>query len=195
MNTINSKTRFIFRFFVFKLGFLLFFQLFSCVDRSTELKVINSQLCDNYDREASCIEPKDKIGDIELTHTNSKKELKSWEAFGNYLYFTARETPGFVLTFSRELTPSEVSSIKLNYSAYIRLDGIREKMEGFEISKNHIASFHYLGSLLKEVKRHRKEDQKKTDLEELGVLLLQFEYFLPSGETGTLQREVKLKWK
>ena len=193
MNTINSKTK-VSSFLVFL--FLCLFVLLSCEKEiPKELTIKHIELCDNFDANVNCIEPKLKNGIVKLKPTVSKKEIQTWENFSNYLYFTARETPGFVVTFSRQLTESEKKLFSTHYAAYLSLDGVREKMEGFEIGKDKIASFHYLGSLLKEVKREKKIAMKKPNLDENGHLLLQFEFTLPNGMSSSLQREIKLEWE
>jgi hypothetical protein len=194
MNTINLKTKTLSTLLVFVL--ILFSDITACApNQSIALTVTNIELCDNFDSHVNCTEPKPKSGVVLIKGTILGKEKLNWENFANYLYFTARETPGFVITFSRPFTNEERKSLETNYSAYLTLDGIREKMEGFEIGENKIASFHYLGAILKEVKRHKKEEKQPTNLNSLGTLLLQFEYRLPNGESSSLQRELNLSWK
>lgn len=194
MNTINSRTDVLHSQFSLSILLLLFFN--QCAPNfSSPLNVVSFQLCDNYDKEVNCIEPVPEKGVVKLKPTLSEREKTSWYHFSNYLYFTARETPGFVITFSRPFSPQEKAFFTSEYVAYLTLDGIREKMEGFEIGENKIASFHYLGAILKEVKRHQKEQDQKPKLEKHGNLLLQFEYILPNKETGSMQREIKLEWQ
>ncbi len=166
----------------------------SCQVAPAELQIIKQRLCDNFDGKVECIEPKPEKGFVLLERTGPQTE-ESWENFGNYLYFKARETPGFLLEFNRPFTPEERISISRNYSAYIRLHGVREKMEGFELGNQTIASFHYLGSLLKEVKRESGEIRKKVNLESEPPLFLEFDFILPEGTKGSLHREIQLRWK
>ncbi len=194
MNTISSRTE------GYQLKFSLPILLLLCFSQcapnsSSELTVVNIQLCDNYDKEVNCIEPVPEQGIVKLKPTVSAREKSSWYHFSNFLYFTARETPGFVITFSRPFTPEERAVFNSEYVAYITLDGIRERMEGYEMGEDKIASFHYLGAILKEVKRHNKEQDQKPNLEKFGNLLLQFEISLPNKDTKSLQREIKLEWE
>ncbi|WP_135354866.1 hypothetical protein [Leptospira kobayashii] len=162
---------------------------------SKENRITNQLLCDNFDSKVFCIEPKEKIGTVLIPRTETKREERSWEDFSNYLYFKVRETPGFLLTFERNFTQEERSSIRKEYVAYIGLNGVRERMEGFELGENTIASFHYLGALLKEEKRHTGEAKKKVNLGKGLSLVLEFEYQLPKDKKGQLVREIDLRWK
>ncbi|WP_411822664.1 hypothetical protein [Leptospira sp. 'Mane'] len=174
----------------------VFLSLIGCKPHlSGKNTVIDQLLCDNYDAKVLCIEPKEKIGTVFIPRTENKREETSWENFSNYLYFKVRETPGFLLTFERDFTPDERSSIRKEYVAYIRLNGVRERMEGFEMGERTIASFHYLGALLKEEKRHTGESKKKVNLDQGLGLILEFEYQLPEDKKGQLIREIDLRWK
>ncbi|TGN08306.1 hypothetical protein [Leptospira ilyithenensis] len=180
--------------FVF-LSFLVSFFAGCNPELSKENSITSQLLCDNFDSKVLCTEPKEKIGTVLIPRTGTKREEKSWEDFSNYLYFKVRETPGFLLTFQRNFTPEESSSIRKEYAAYIGLNGVRERMEGFELGENTIASFHYLGALLKEEKRHTGEAKKKVNLEKGLSLVLEFEYQLPKDKKGQLIREIDLRWK
>jgi hypothetical protein len=194
MNTINSKIDFFISAFLV-LIVILFFSPACINSNESALKVVSVDLCDNFDQVVHCIEPKSNTGTIFLKPTSTRKERLTWLDFSNYLYFTARETPGFVITFSRPFSDLEAKEIKSYYVAYLSLNGVRERMEGFEMGRDRIASFHYLGALLKEVKRKQGEEKAIPDLEKLGTILLQFEYQLPNGKHGSIQRETKLSWQ
>ncbi len=191
MNTISSKIK-RFCIYIFLICFLLF--TINCKESQT-LKIKQVELCDNYDQEVNCIQPVPAHGIVKLKPTSNSREKESWENFSNYLYFTARETPGFVITFSRPLSELEKSHFRNNYSAYLSVDGVREKMEGFEIGENKIASFHYLGSILKDAKRQKKIQNQKPDLTKDGHFLLQFEFEAPMIDRGSIQREIQLEWQ
>ncbi|MDZ4726758.1 MAG: hypothetical protein SH817_11425 [Leptospira sp.] len=195
MNTINSKTNWsklptLFFAFIFTITIVI-----NCNPQTNqELRISNVQLCDNFDLAAHCTEPKPEKGIVTLKPTSSGKEKLTWENFGNYLYFTARETPGFVIQFSRPLSPAEKKEITSKYVAYIYLGDTKEKMEGFEMGDDSLASFHYLGALLKEAKRHSHDYNKKPDFDNLKPLLIQFEYQISPVIKGTLQREISFTW-
>ena len=107
-------------------------------------------------------------------------------------------------SFSKHLKKFLIQK-ETNYSAYwlannfhktldVVLGDTKEKMEGFEMGDDSLASFHYLGALLKEAKRHSHDYDKKPDFDNLKPLLIQFEYQISPVINGTLQREISFTW-
>lgn len=114
-----------------------------------QLEITSVALCDHFNRLGECLEPveKDHHYKVEIPHV---KKPDTWEKFANYLYFHARETPGFLIRFNRKLTPSESRAIRDSYYATMSLSGTVERMEGFEMGEDWIGSFQYLGSIIKD---------------------------------------------
>ncbi|EMG09873.1 hypothetical protein LEP1GSC151_3477 [Leptospira interrogans serovar Grippotyphosa str. LT2186] len=106
-------------------------------------------LCDHFNRVGECLEPVERNHHYKIEIPNHKKP-DTWEKFSNYLYFHARETPGFLIRFNRKLTPSESKMIKDSYYATMSFSGTVERMEGFEMGEDWVGSFQYLGSIIKE---------------------------------------------
>ncbi|EPG75629.1 hypothetical protein LEP1GSC058_2127 [Leptospira fainei serovar Hurstbridge str. BUT 6] len=134
----------------------LFIFLATC--EPAPLRVESIELCDYFTRHGNCEEPTPLNRKYEVKIPNNKKPL-TWEDLGNYLYFHARETPGFVLRMNRKFTPEEQKGIRESYAAIYEFAGDRGKMEGFEMGENWIGSFNYLGSMIKA--KQKKENRLK----------------------------------
>ncbi|AOP34335.1 hypothetical protein A0128_11030 [Leptospira tipperaryensis] len=115
----------------------------------SKLEIVSITLCDHFNRAGECLEPVEKNHHYKVEIPNVKKP-DTWEKFANYLYFHARETPGFILRFNRKFLPSEAKAIKDSYFATMNLSGTVERMEGFEMGEDWIGSFQYLGSMIKD---------------------------------------------
>ncbi|TGM99203.1 complement regulator-acquiring protein LcpA [Leptospira yasudae] len=113
------------------------------------LEITTITLCDHFNRTGECLEPVEKNHHYKVEIPNNRKP-DTWEKFANYLYFHARETPGFIVRFNRKLTPSESKAIKDSYYATMSLSGTVERMEGFEMGEDWVGSFQYLGSMIKD---------------------------------------------
>lgn len=122
----------------------------------TVLSVSNVELCDYFTRDGVCREPSPLNKKYSVDIPNAKKP-NTWEELGNYLYFHARETPGFVLRMNRRMSPEERKQIQETYFAMYEFAGVKGKMEGFEIGEDWIGSFNYLGSMVKE--KQKKENR------------------------------------
>lgn len=120
------------------------------------LSVNNVELCDYFTRDGVCREPSPLNKKYSVDIPNAKKP-NTWEELGNYLYFHARETPGFVLRMNRRMSPEERKQIQETYFAMYEFAGVKGKMEGFEIGEDWIGSFNYLGSMVKE--KQKKENR------------------------------------
>ncbi|GBF49100.1 hypothetical protein LPTSP4_06100 [Leptospira ryugenii] len=188
MNTINSKIK------GFSFLFCIAFYLNCQLTENGELKVIKIEFCDNFNNQLECTEKKKAKDWLSIPRTKLGKESENWENLGNYLYFHVRETPGILLHFSRNLTAEESKQFKGNFKAYLGINGYEEKMEGLEIGTSNIASFHYLGSLLKDWMRKKGIAKEKVNFDLINPLLLQYRYELPDGTGQSLQRELYLNW-
>ncbi|RHX89693.1 hypothetical protein DLM75_12065 [Leptospira stimsonii] len=127
----------------------IFFSILMIQCAPSKLEIASVTLCDHFNRMGECLEPVEKNHHYKVEIPNVKKP-DTWEKFANYLYFHARETPGFILRFNRKLLPSEAKAIKDSYFATMSLSGTVERMEGFEMGEDWIGSFQYLGSMIKE---------------------------------------------
>lgn len=130
--------------------------LFSVSCAPAPLSIASISLCDHFNRAGECLEPIEKNHHYKVEIPNNRKP-DTWEKFANYLYFHARETPGFLVRFNRKLTPSESKAIKDSYYATMSLSGTVERMEGFEMGEDWVGSFQYLGSMIKD--KLRKENR------------------------------------
>lgn len=135
---------------------LLFLFAFSC--NKEPLVVKKLFLCELFDEKGNC---KKEIKNHQEYTLILRKETKieNWEALGNFLYFQERITPGFVIYFNRKPTHLERKKILETYKAYYQFAGISGKLEGFEFGRDWIGSFDYLGTMLKERQRSKKEEK------------------------------------
>lgn len=195
MNLINLKVNgyknYEVRFFVVLLFITSIFFLSDCkgFDNSS------FQFCDNFNDTNDCTEPKTENDIVYLDQTKFKKENPSFEDFGNFLYFTARETPGFRLVLSRPWNGLSSEEFKSKYNAYLLYGNSKERMEGNSFKPNIVVSFHYLGALLKEEFRHLGIDHKPFQLEALGPITLTYLVEAPGMDPITRKRTIQLLWK
>ncbi|XDD55799.1 hypothetical protein AB3N62_08365 [Leptospira sp. WS4.C2] len=153
------------------------------------------QFCDNFNEPLDCTEPKTESDIVFLDQNLFKKENPTFEDFGNFLYFTARETPGFRLVLTKPYNGLEKQSFRSAYVAYLKYGNSTERMEGNLFQNKIVVSFHYLGALLKEEFRHKGIDKSPFQLETLGPILLEYKVVVPGMEPITKQRTVELRWK
>ncbi|TGK56945.1 hypothetical protein EHQ27_11245 [Leptospira wolffii] len=136
----------------------ILFALLLSACQPANLAVEKVELCDYFTRDGVCREPSPLNKKYSVEIPNDKKP-QTWEDLANYLYFHARETPGFILRMNRKFSPEERSQIRETYFAMYEFSGVRGKMEGFEIGEDWIGSFNYLGSMIKE--KQKKENRLK----------------------------------
>ncbi|EOQ96284.1 hypothetical protein LEP1GSC195_1543 [Leptospira wolbachii serovar Codice str. CDC] len=153
------------------------------------------QFCDNFNEPLDCTEPKTENDIVFLDKKLFKKENPSNEDFGNFLYFTARETPGFRLVLPKPYNGLAKQTFRSGYVAYLKYGNSTERMEGNLFQNNIVASFHYLGALLKEEFRHKGIDKSPFQLETLGPIPLEYKVIVPGMETITKHRTIELRWK
>ncbi|WP_226992919.1 hypothetical protein [Leptospira biflexa] len=153
------------------------------------------QFCDNFNDRLDCTEPKTENDLVLLDRSKWKKDNPNYEDFGNYLYFTARETPGFRLVLSKPWNGVGSDAFKNQYIAYLQYGNSKERMEGNQFNPNAVVSFHYLGALLKEEFRHLGIDSKPFQLEALGPISLNYLVNVPGMEPISKQRTIHLQWK
>ncbi|TGL37396.1 hypothetical protein [Leptospira perdikensis] len=200
MNSINSNPDHlaVFRWHLVHPSFILI-SLFVCINFlicgcQTEPKQ-SFQFCDNFNEPLDCTEPKTEKDIVSLDRKFFKKENPNYEDFGNFLYFTARETPGFRLVLPKPYNGMEKQVFRSNYIAYLKYGNSTERMEGNLFQNNVVVSFHYLGALLKEEFRHKGIEKSPFLLEALGPISLEYKVIVPGMDTITKQRTVELRWK
>lgn len=166
---------------------LLFAAVLNCCEPSA-LQIGSVELCDYFTRNGNCEEPVAKNKKYEVKIPNNKRP-QTWEDLANYLYFHARETPGFVIRANRNFTPEEKKRLKESYFAMYDFAGERGKMEGLEIGENWVGSFNYLGSMIKE--KLKKENRLKQYPYESGLFPADLEFSWSSALfSGTLKTRI-----
>ncbi|WP_425270069.1 hypothetical protein [Leptospira noumeaensis] len=153
------------------------------------------QFCDNFNEPLDCTEPKTEKDTVYLEKKSFKKENPSYEDFGNFLYFTARETPGFRMLLSKPYNGLGKEAFRSGYVAYLKYGNSSERMEGNLFQNNIVVSFHYLGALLKEEFRRKGMEKSPFRLEDLGSISLEYTVMVPGMEPITKHRVVELRWK
>ncbi len=140
--------------------------------------------CDNFDSELHCLEPKTDKETIVIDSKVVPFDI-NWKDFGNYLYFKAKETPGILI--ERKNIPKENFRPSLFFSQ-IEWDGTIQHMEGKRSNPNRIASFHYLGSLIKENAIQKGRENQPFRWKD--PMVLQIRYSLGKDLKGELVREI-----
>ncbi|MCW7462621.1 hypothetical protein [Leptospira limi] len=153
------------------------------------------QFCDNFNDELKCIEPKTENDIVFLDQTKFKKENPTYEDFGNFLYFTARETPGFRLVLDSPWNGKTSEEFRSGYNAYLVYGNAKERMEGNSFQPKTVVSFHYLGALLKEEFRHIGIAKNPFQIEALGPIVLTYIVEIPGKEPISKVRTIQLRWK
>jgi hypothetical protein len=87
-------------------------------------------------------------------------KIESWNQLSNYIYFKSRISAGFIIKFNRPLLFKEKETILSSYKSFYNFNGLYGSIDGFDIGDDYIYSFIYLGSLLKEKQKEKKEDNK-----------------------------------
>lgn len=193
MNSINSNPDWKSKLRI--LSFVLVLGLGTTQIQCSETSSDSFQFCDNFNEPLDCTEPKTEKDVVYLDQKLFKKENPSYEDFGNFLYFTARETPGFRLVLSKPLNGMGKDAFRTQYVAYLKYGNSSERMEGNLFQKNIVVSFHYLGALLKEEFRHKGIAKSSFRLEDLGPVNLEYRVLVPGMEPITKLRVVELRWK
>lgn len=189
LNRLNSCKLGITYFF----GIFIFFHfnVFQCKEKES----VSFQFCDNFNEALDCTEPKTENDIVFLDQSKFKKENPSFEDFGNFLYFTARETPGVHLEFSTPWNGMKADLFKSDYRAYLLYGSSKEKMEGNHLMPSKVVSFHYLGALLKEEFRHTGIASKPFQIDKLGEIRLTYIIEIPGQKPVVKERTLRLKWK
>ncbi len=178
---------------LYKLYILELIFLFSCTEEP--LKINKFQPCEFFNNKGICKQELSNPHNYTLT-LEKNTFINSWETLGNYLYFQKKITPGFILQLNRKPTHKERKKIVETYKAYYQFAGISGEFSGFEFSENWIGSFDYLGTMIKERQRSRKEEKLYPFLGNLFPAKIKFlyecEYFKGESELEinlTLTRE------
>ena len=125
--------------------------------KKQELKVTDVILCDNFSSEGLCREPLQKEHVYNIIFPLSKN-INTWDKFANYLYFTTRQTPGYILKFNRSFTPGEKKILHDTFSSSYEFSNSNGHMEGVEIGEDFIGVFNYLGSMVKIRQKEMKQE-------------------------------------
>ncbi|MCW7471074.1 hypothetical protein ND863_16055 [Leptospira kanakyensis] len=190
-SNLNLNVKKTYQAFLFSFVIGLGFSIYNCSGMTTD----PFQFCDNFNEPLDCTEPKTVKDVVYLEKKLFKKENPTYEDFGNFLYFTARETPGFRLVLSKPYNGLGKDTFRSGYVAYLKYGNSSERMEGNLFQNNVVVSFHYLGALLKEEFRHKGMEKSPFQLEDLGPISLEYKVLVPGMEPITKQRIVELHWK
>jgi hypothetical protein len=134
---------------------------------SRDLLVEKFEVCDLFSNQGICKEPwKEKK--IYLISIPSEKNLKTWEDLSHYLYFKARETPGVLIHWNRDLNEDERKSMRgKNCIGVYQFLNINGEMEGKETGSNWVGFFQYLGTILEEERKSSNKWTHKIQLDEI----------------------------
>lgn len=122
----------------------------------SDLRVVNDSPCDLFTSQGICKEPWKGERIYTIPNNDTTRNLVTWEQVSRYLYFTARETPGVLIHFQRNLKDQEKIQLEKNCNASFLFHGTKQIMEGKEVGEAHLGFFQYLGTLIEEETKHRK---------------------------------------
>jgi hypothetical protein len=152
------------RFFFMALGFYIFPLFMNSNCGRPVVKEV--ELCDLFRSDGSCSEPVDSRREFRIPIPKNKN-IRTWEDFSHYLYFTVRETPGLIVRFDRQFSDSERNDLRENCVGVYELFGKFHHMEGKEVGKNWVGGFQYLGTILEEEAKSRSIWDRDLDLGDL----------------------------
>ncbi len=87
-------------------------------------------------------------------------KIESWNQLSNYIYFKSRISTGFIIKFNRPLLFKEKEIILSSYKSFYNYNGSYGSVDGLDFGDDYIYSFIYLGNLLKDKQKEKKEDNK-----------------------------------
>ncbi|HMV78179.1 MAG TPA: hypothetical protein PK453_08435 [Leptospiraceae bacterium] len=162
---------------------------FGC--QNSPLTVKSMELCEYFTSDGICRTVLNKNHVYEIKIPKNKK-LDNWDIFSNYLYFTARQTPGFIVRLNRNVGLKESKEFRESYTAHYDFSGIKGRMEGIEFGDSWIGSFQYLGSMLKDRQRHLRLERNYPNLTTLPPLKLSFKV---SSSAGNISEDMEIALK
>jgi hypothetical protein len=137
--------------------FIIIFFISSC--NTQELKIESVIPCESADENGVC----EKLLNVKKEYSLSiPKDSKTdnLNQLSNYLYFKNRLSSGFVIKFNRPFLFEELEEIKSTYKVYYNFSGTTGQLENIEFGNDFIYSYVYLGTILKEKNKERKEESK-----------------------------------
>jgi len=157
-----------------------------------ELKIQEIIPCEYSTQEGICEIPINGKKEYSIIIPKDSK-IETWNQLSNFIYFKSRISTGFIIKFNRPFLLNEKEIILSTYKSSYNFNGIYGTIEGFDMGDDTIYSFVYLGNLLKEKQKEKKEDQKPFGkFQSLPFqIILSFKSELFSGEIETNQ-EIKV---
>jgi hypothetical protein len=138
----------------------LIFLIFTLIGCSVqELKIQEIIPCEYSIQEGICEIPINGKKEYSILIPKDSK-IDTWNQLSNFIYFKSRISTGFIIKFNRPFLLNEKEIILSTYKSNYNFNGIYGTIEGFDIGDDTIYSFVYLGTLLKEKQKEKKEDQK-----------------------------------
>jgi len=170
--------------------FYIFFSLIGCSVQ--ELKIQEIIPCEYSIQEGICEIPINGKKEYSILIPKDSK-IDTWNQLSNFIYFKSRISTGFIIKFNRPFLLNEKEIILSSYKSNYNFNGIYGTIEGFDMGDDTIYSFVYLGNLLKEKQKEKKEEQKPFGkFQSLPFqIILSFKSDLFSGELETNQ-EIKV---
>ena len=182
--------------FIYKMNFLNIFVFYTIFYFSgcnvQELKIQEIVPCEYSIDDGICDNPINGKKEYSILIPRDSK-IETWNQLSNFLYFKSRISSGFIIKFNRPFLLSEKEAILSTYKSSYNFNGMFGTIEGFDIGNDYIYSFVYIGNLLKEKQKEKKEDQKSFGKSQIlpFQLILNFKSDLFSGEIETNQ-EIKV---
>jgi len=171
--------------------FILFLSsiFFACNHR--ELKLESIVPCEYSYSDGKCDNSLDTKKDYNIIFTKDSR-IDTYSQLSNYLYFKSRFSSGFIIKFNRPPVLPEKEIIKSTYKAYYNFAGIYGQVEGIDMGEDYIYSFVYLGTLLLEKQKEKKEEGKIVPKNTIISFPIEFKFKSELFE-GTIKTEQEIK--
>ncbi len=131
--------------------------LFKC--NTNELKIDSINPCEFVNESGNCESP--LIDKKEYSYQITKDlKVDNMNQLSNYLYFKSRVSSGFIIKFNRPFLYEELDEIKSTFKVYYNFSGTTGKIENVEYGNDYIYSYVYIGTILREKNKEKKEDLK-----------------------------------
>ncbi len=171
--------------------FLFIIALLNFVYCSREpLKIQKAELCEYFNSLGECKESMSQKTNYDVKISRGKR-METWNQVANHLYFQTKQTPGFIIHFNRNFSLEEKQILRNSYVAYYEFSESTGKVEGVEFGENWIGSFQYLGSIIKDRQKEKKEDKSYPTLNSIFPATLIFRYKSDLFQ-GELSSEINL---
>lgn len=179
-------------FFYISLRFsILLLSIFLVSCKHQELKIESTIPCEYSYSDGICDTKLSLKKEYTVTLTKDSR-IDTYSQLSNYLYFKSRYSAGFILKFNRRLVLPEKEILKSTYKVYYNYLGNYGLVDGLEMGDDYVYSYIYLGTLLLEKQKEKREESKNFPKSSTLNFPIEFRYKSELFE-GVVQTEQEIK--